>query len=75
MNFKTVRKVPCFDETCVLNSLFDVSHVKELKKVTSDLIKTKVTCQQHKMGEENINLTIKEQKFQELQERLKMVFN
>ncbi|XP_068410298.1 coiled-coil domain-containing protein 73 [Eschrichtius robustus] len=45
---------------------------KELKKVTSDLIKTKVTCQQHKMGEENINLTIKEQKFQELQERLKM---
>ncbi|KAM9080715.1 coiled-coil domain-containing protein 73 isoform 5-T5 [Megaptera novaeangliae] len=45
---------------------------KELKKVTSDLIKTKFTCQQHKMGEENINLTIKEQKFQELQERLKM---
>nr|XP_031315701.1 coiled-coil domain-containing protein 73 [Camelus dromedarius] len=45
---------------------------KELKKVTSDLIKTKVTCQQYKMGEENINLTIKEQKFQELQERLKM---
>ncbi|KAB1272054.1 Coiled-coil domain-containing protein 73 [Camelus dromedarius] len=50
----------------------DVSYVKELKKVTSDLIKTKVTCQQYKMGEENINLTIKEQKFQELQERLKM---
>uniref|UniRef100_A0A8D2C675 Coiled-coil domain containing 73 n=1 Tax=Sus scrofa TaxID=9823 RepID=A0A8D2C675_PIG len=44
---------------------------KELKKVTSDLIKTKVTCQ-YKTGEENINLTIKEQKFQELQERLKM---
>ncbi|XP_052509014.1 coiled-coil domain-containing protein 73 [Budorcas taxicolor] len=43
---------------------------KELKKVTSDLIKTKVTCQQQKMGAEN-NLTIKEQKFQELEERLK----
>uniref|UniRef100_A0A452FE86 Coiled-coil domain containing 73 n=1 Tax=Capra hircus TaxID=9925 RepID=A0A452FE86_CAPHI len=42
----------------------------ELKKVTSDLIKTKVTCQQQKMGAEN-NLTIKEQKFQELEERLK----
>ena len=37
------------------------------------MIKTKVTCQ-YKTGEENINLTIKEQKFQELQERLKMVF-
>uniref|UniRef100_A0A8B9XY76 Coiled-coil domain containing 73 n=1 Tax=Bos mutus grunniens TaxID=30521 RepID=A0A8B9XY76_BOSMU len=44
---------------------------KELKTVTSDLIKTKVTCQQQKMGAEN-NLTIKEQKFQELEERLKM---
>ncbi|KAM7087259.1 coiled-coil domain-containing protein 73 [Molossus nigricans] len=44
---------------------------KELKKATSDLIKSKVTWQ-HKMGEENINLTIKEQKFQELQERLNM---
>ncbi|XP_004369820.1 coiled-coil domain-containing protein 73 [Trichechus manatus latirostris] len=44
---------------------------KELKKLTSDLIKSKVTCQ-YKMGEENINLTIKEQKFQELQERLNM---
>ncbi|XP_004683636.1 PREDICTED: coiled-coil domain-containing protein 73 [Condylura cristata] len=44
---------------------------KELKKVTSDLIKFKVTYQ-HKMGEENINLTIKEQKFKELQERLNM---
>ncbi|KAM6158284.1 coiled-coil domain-containing protein 73 [Rhynchocyon petersi] len=42
---------------------------KELKKVTSDLIKSKVTCQ-YKMGEENINLTVTEQKFQELQERL-----
>ncbi|ELK16017.1 Coiled-coil domain-containing protein 73 [Pteropus alecto] len=43
----------------------------ELKEITSDLIKSKVTCQ-YKMGEENINLTIKEQKFQELQERLNM---
>lgn len=48
--------------------------LKELKKVTSDLIKSKVTWQ-HKMGEENINLTIKEQKIQELKERLNMVFN
>ncbi|XP_008071885.1 coiled-coil domain-containing protein 73 [Carlito syrichta] len=44
---------------------------KELKKVSSDLVKSKVTYQ-YKMGEENINLTIKEQKFQELQERLSM---
>uniref|UniRef100_A0A673TX96 Coiled-coil domain containing 73 n=1 Tax=Suricata suricatta TaxID=37032 RepID=A0A673TX96_SURSU len=44
---------------------------KELKKVTSDLIKSKVTCQQE-IGEENIHLTIKEQKLQELQERLNM---
>ncbi|PNI78739.1 CCDC73 isoform 2 [Pan troglodytes] len=44
---------------------------KELKKAASDLIKSKVTCQ-YKIGEENINLTIKEQKFQELQERLNM---
>uniref|UniRef100_A0A4W2FU59 Coiled-coil domain containing 73 n=1 Tax=Bos indicus x Bos taurus TaxID=30522 RepID=A0A4W2FU59_BOBOX len=43
----------------------------ELKTVTLDLINTKVTCQQQKMGAEN-NLTIKEQKFQELEERLKM---
>lgn len=74
MDFKTVRKVTCFDEICILNFLFHISYVKELKEVTSDLIKSKVTCQ-YKMGEENINLTIKEQKFQELQERLNMVFN
>ncbi|XP_069927800.1 coiled-coil domain-containing protein 73 isoform X3 [Oryctolagus cuniculus] len=42
---------------------------KELKRVSSDLIKSKVTCQ-YKMEEENINLTIKEQKFEELEERL-----
>uniref|UniRef100_A0A8D2EGU9 Coiled-coil domain containing 73 n=1 Tax=Theropithecus gelada TaxID=9565 RepID=A0A8D2EGU9_THEGE len=51
------------DEICSLK--------KELKKAASDLIKSKVT-RQYKMGEENINLTIKEQKFQELQERLNM---
>lgn len=74
MGFKTIKKVLCFDEILILNFVFHVSYIKELKKVNSDLIKSKVTCQ-HKMGEENINLTIKEQKFQELQERLNMVFN
>jgi hypothetical protein len=54
--------------------LFDVSYVKELKKVASDLIKSKVICQ-YKMEEESINLTIKEQKCEELQERLNMVFD
>ncbi|MBZ3888994.1 Coiled-coil domain-containing protein 73 [Sciurus carolinensis] len=44
---------------------------QELKKVASDLIKSKVMCQ-YKMGEENISLKIKEQKFEELQERLNM---
>ncbi|XP_027627662.1 coiled-coil domain-containing protein 73 [Tupaia chinensis] len=44
---------------------------KELKRVASDLMKSKVTCQ-YMMGEESISLTIKEQKFQELQERLNM---
>ncbi|XP_073899901.1 coiled-coil domain-containing protein 73 isoform X6 [Castor canadensis] len=44
---------------------------KELKKVASDLIKSKVICQ-YKMEEESINLTIKEQKCEELQERLNM---
>ncbi|XP_058519196.1 coiled-coil domain-containing protein 73 isoform X2 [Ochotona princeps] len=44
---------------------------KELKRISSDLIKSKVTCQ-YKMGEENINLTTKEQKFEELEERLRM---
>ncbi|XP_040835989.1 coiled-coil domain-containing protein 73 [Ochotona curzoniae] len=44
---------------------------KELKRVSSDLIKSKVTCQ-YKMGEENISLTSKEQKFEELEERLRM---
>ncbi|XP_010638703.1 coiled-coil domain-containing protein 73 [Fukomys damarensis] len=44
---------------------------KDLKKAASDLIKAKVICQ-YKMREENANLTIKEQKFEELQERLNM---
>ncbi|XP_021119644.1 coiled-coil domain-containing protein 73 isoform X2 [Heterocephalus glaber] len=44
---------------------------KELKKAASDLIKSKVICQ-YKMKEENINLTIKEQKLEELQEKLSM---
>ncbi|XP_075817743.1 coiled-coil domain-containing protein 73 [Microtus pennsylvanicus] len=44
---------------------------KELKKVASELIKSKVTCQ-HKMEEESIDLIIKEQKYEELQERLNM---
>ncbi|CAO2579675.1 Coiled-coil domain-containing protein 73 [Lemmus lemmus] len=44
---------------------------KELKKVASELIKSKATCQ-HKMKEESIDLIIKEQKYEELQERLDM---
>ncbi|XP_004446927.2 coiled-coil domain-containing protein 73 [Dasypus novemcinctus] len=44
---------------------------KELKKLNSDLIKSKLICH-YKVGEENINLTIKGQKFQELQERLNL---
>ncbi|XP_076785484.1 coiled-coil domain-containing protein 73 isoform X2 [Arvicanthis niloticus] len=44
---------------------------KELKKAASELIKFKVTCQ-HKMEEESIDLIIKEQRCEELQERLNM---
>ncbi|XP_051822921.1 coiled-coil domain-containing protein 73 isoform X1 [Antechinus flavipes] len=44
---------------------------QELKKVTTDLIKSKVTSQYRAEGED-INLTIKEQQFQELQEKLRM---
>ncbi|XP_044536586.1 coiled-coil domain-containing protein 73 [Gracilinanus agilis] len=43
---------------------------QELKKVTADLIKSKITCQYK--TEEDINLIIKEQQFQELQEKLRM---
>lgn len=62
----------CFDKICILNFLF-VSYVKELRKVASELIKSKVKCQR-KMEEESIDLIIKEQKYEELQERLNMVF-
>lgn len=73
MDFKTVRNTFLWWNVYTELTVY-ISYVKELKQVTSDLIKSKVTCQ-HKMGEENIHLTIKEQKFQELQERLTMVFN
>lgn len=58
----------------ILDELFmHVSCVKELKKVTTDLIRSKVTCQ-YRVGEENINLTAKEQQLQELQQKIRMVF-
>ncbi|XP_052039091.1 coiled-coil domain-containing protein 73 [Apodemus sylvaticus] len=44
---------------------------KELKKAASELIRSKVTCQ-HKMEEENLDLIVKEQKYEELRERLNM---
>ncbi|XP_036619565.1 coiled-coil domain-containing protein 73 [Trichosurus vulpecula] len=44
---------------------------QELKKVTADLIKSKITCQSRAEGED-FNLTIKQQQFQELQEKLRM---
>lgn len=50
-----------------------VSYAKELKKAASELIRSKVTCQ-HKMEEENLDLIVKEQKYEELRERLNMVF-
>uniref|UniRef100_A0A8C8AV75 Coiled-coil domain containing 73 n=1 Tax=Otus sunia TaxID=257818 RepID=A0A8C8AV75_9STRI len=43
----------------------------ELKKVTTDLIRSKVTSQ-YRVGEENINLAAKEKQFQELQQKIKM---
>lgn len=75
-NFKdldTIMKTSCFGKIYILNFLF-VCYVKELKRVASELIKSKVTCQ-HKMEEESIDLIIKEQKYEELQERLNMVFD
>uniref|UniRef100_A0A8C5TM32 Coiled-coil domain containing 73 n=1 Tax=Malurus cyaneus samueli TaxID=2593467 RepID=A0A8C5TM32_9PASS len=45
----------------------------ELKKVTTDLIRSKVTSQ-YRVGEENINLAVKEKQFQELQQKIRMVF-
>ncbi|KAF2979273.1 hypothetical protein EK904_012439, partial [Melospiza melodia maxima] len=43
----------------------------ELKKVTTDLIRSKVTSQ-YRVGEENINLALKEKQFQELQQKIRM---
>ncbi|XP_053156532.1 coiled-coil domain-containing protein 73 isoform X3 [Hemicordylus capensis] len=44
---------------------------EELKKITADLIRSNVTCQ-HREGEENLNLTRKEQELQELQQKISM---
>ncbi|NXG55631.1 CCD73 protein, partial [Hemiprocne comata] len=56
----------------LLDELFIcVSCVKELKKVTTDLIRSKVTSQ-YRAGEENINLAAKEKQFQELQQKIRM---
>ncbi|KFZ67513.1 Coiled-coil domain-containing protein 73, partial [Podiceps cristatus] len=50
----------------------EISNLKEeLKKVTTDLIRSKVTSQ-YRVGEENINLAAKEKQFQELQQKIKM---
>ncbi|NWR00065.1 CCD73 protein, partial [Paradoxornis webbianus] len=50
----------------------EISNLKEeLKKVTTDLIRSKVTSQ-YRVGEENINLAVKEKQFQELQQKIKM---
>ncbi|NWU16765.1 CCD73 protein, partial [Cephalopterus ornatus] len=51
----------------------EISNLKEeLKKVTTDLIRSKVTSQ-YRVGEENINLAVKEKQFQELQQKIRMV--
>ncbi|KGL81981.1 Coiled-coil domain-containing protein 73, partial [Tinamus guttatus] len=44
---------------------------EELKKVTTDLIRSKVTSQ-YRVGEENINLAAKEKEFQALQQKIRM---
>ncbi|NXC59524.1 CCD73 protein, partial [Aleadryas rufinucha] len=50
----------------------EISTLKEeLKKVTTDLIRSKVTSQ-YRVGEENINLAVKEKQFQELQQKIRM---
>ncbi|KAM6321715.1 coiled-coil domain-containing protein 73 [Podargus strigoides] len=50
----------------------EINNLKEeLKKVTTDLIRSKVTSQ-YRVGEENINLTAKEKQFQELQQKIRM---
>uniref|UniRef100_A0A8B9FJX8 Coiled-coil domain containing 73 n=1 Tax=Amazona collaria TaxID=241587 RepID=A0A8B9FJX8_9PSIT len=45
----------------------------ELKKVTTDLIRSKVTSQ-YRVAEETVNLAAKEKQVQELQQKIKMVF-
>nr|XP_013033132.2 coiled-coil domain-containing protein 73 isoform X9 [Anser cygnoides] len=50
----------------------EISNLKEeLKKVTTDLIRSKVTSQ-YRVGEENINLAAREKQFQELQQKIRM---
>ncbi|XP_031463044.1 coiled-coil domain-containing protein 73 isoform X2 [Phasianus colchicus] len=50
----------------------EISNLKEeLKKVTTDLIRSKVTSL-NRVGEENINLAAKEKQFQELQQKIRM---
>ncbi|NXJ98296.1 CCD73 protein, partial [Corythaixoides concolor] len=50
----------------------EINNLKEeLKKVTTDLIRSKVTSQ-YRVGEENINLAAKEKQFQELQQKIRM---
>ncbi|KFP22681.1 Coiled-coil domain-containing protein 73, partial [Egretta garzetta] len=50
----------------------EISNLKEeLKKVTTDLIRSKVTSQ-YRVGEENINLAAKEKQFQELLQKIRM---
>ncbi|NXV11944.1 CCD73 protein, partial [Cepphus grylle] len=50
----------------------EISNLKEeLKKVTTDLLRSKVTSQ-YRAGEENINLAAKEKQFQELQQKIRM---
>ncbi|NWW51999.1 CCD73 protein, partial [Pedionomus torquatus] len=49
----------------------EISNLKEeLKKVTTDLIRSKVTSQ-YRVGEENINLAAKEKQLQELQQKIR----
>ncbi|XP_030340999.1 coiled-coil domain-containing protein 73 isoform X2 [Strigops habroptila] len=50
----------------------EISNLKEeLKKVTTDLVRSKVTSQ-YRVAEENINLAAKEKQFQELQQKIRM---
>ncbi|KAM9014909.1 coiled-coil domain-containing protein 73 isoform 2-T5 [Ara ararauna] len=50
----------------------EISNLKEeLKKVTTDLIRSKVTSQ-YRVAEETVNLAAKEKQFQELQQKIKM---